>query len=171
MPATPVRSALKPTSSLLPRVLDGLQALDSDHARYIDEGIRASFADSLEIDQNLKHGRESENRWDYLIGHQDSGCVVGLEPHSAKQDEVTTVIAKRKNALEQLRDHLKPGVKIKEWFWVASGRNHFPNTDKVRFRLEQNGIKFVCPKLLAKDLMKLSESAPATAKSKRKQPQ
>jgi hypothetical protein len=61
---------------------------------------------------------------------------------------VTTVIAKRKAALEQLRPHLKPGVFVTDWFLVASGRVDFIPMEKATARLAQNGIRFVGTKLL-----------------------
>ncbi len=158
--ATPIRSALRANSALRDSVADGLNAMDGSHRRYIAEEVRTSFVDSLEIDENLKEGRDQENRWDYLLGYAAGACVVGLEPHSANTGEVTTVIRKRKAALEQLRPHLKAGAKVAEWFWVASGKNRFLDTEKARQLLDQNGIRFVCPALAARDLAKLENQLP-----------
>lgn len=140
---SPVRSSLLPASSLRPLVRDGLEAIKAAHRGHFDEAIRSSFADSLDLDEALRAGREQENRWDYLLGHSPSGNVVAVEPHSAKQDEITTVIKKRSAAKEQLRDHLRDGVRIHKWLWVASGKVHFADTEKVRRLLDQNGIEFV----------------------------
>jgi len=76
----------------MPRVEDGLRALDRAHKKLIDESLRKEFADSLEIDENLRDGRDQENRWDYLLGYGVTNAVVGLEPHSATTGEVSTVI-------------------------------------------------------------------------------
>jgi hypothetical protein len=62
------------------------------------------------------------------------------------------VIAKRQAALVQLREHLREGKSVSEWFWVASGRVDFLDIEKARYRLDQNGIKFVGKKLLKKHL-------------------
>jgi hypothetical protein len=150
--ATPVRAALSPASSLQARVEDGLGAMENDHHGYIEKSLRAEFADSLNLDEAMGAGHAQENRWDYLLGHGPTTAVVALEPHSARQDEVSTVIAKRTAARDQLRPHLKPNARIAAWLWVASGRVHFADTEKARLRLDQNGIQFVGKRLLRKHL-------------------
>ena len=87
-----------------------------------------------------------------MLGHAGSAQVVALEPHSAKQDEISTVIKKKEAARQQLQDHLRKGKGVARWIWVASGTVHFANTEKARRRLDQNGIKFVGRKVLARDL-------------------
>ena len=111
---TPIRSVLRTESALTKLVADGLNALEDRHRSYINAAIRTSFSDSLEIDNNLKEGHDQENRWDYLLGHSEGAWVVGLEPHSAKDDQVSKVILKRKAALQQLKPHLKEGAKVAE---------------------------------------------------------
>jgi hypothetical protein len=151
---TPIRRALNAGSDLLPQVVNGIQALEQKHRGYIHNDLRPGFSDSLEIDDNLKAGREQENRWDYLLGWALTGAIVGLEPHSAKTDQVSKVVKKRQMAIEQLDEHLKPGIKVSKWFWVASGTVYFANTDKERRTLDQNGIQFVGTKLMEKHLDK-----------------
>ena len=150
---TPIRRALRPESDLLSLVADGIQAIDQKHRSYIDMELRASFGDSLEIDQNLSVGHEQENRWDYLLGKASDGSIIGLEPHSAKTDQVSKVIKKREMAKHQLARHLKTNVHVSQWFWVASGGVHFANTGKERRVLDQNGIQFVGTKLMKKHLL------------------
>ena len=152
---TPIKRALKPSSPLSRAVCDGLGAVQSTHKQLIDIQIRTQFADSLEIDEGLREGNEQENRWDYLLGHESSSLVVGFEPHSASTGEVSTVIAKKNAAREQLRNHIKAGSSVAAWFWVASGRVDFAPHDKVMRRLEQEGITFVGGVLRAKELSKL----------------
>jgi hypothetical protein len=149
---TPVRVALLVNSSLRPLVVDGLGAVKAVHREYFEVAIRPAFADSLDLDEALKLGHEQENRWDYLLGHSQSGGVVAVEPHSAKHDEITTVIKKRSAAREQLQGHLRDGVRIVKWLWVASGKVHFADTEKVRRLLDQNGIEFVGTKVVGKHL-------------------
>ena len=149
---TPLRASLREGSSLLPHVENGIGAVEGSHREYFDTSIRATFSDSLNLDQALQAGREQENRWDYLIGHAASGQVVAVEPHSARQDEISTVIKKREAAREQLRGHLRDGTKIARWLWVASGKVHFAATEKARLRLDQNGIEFVGKVVMAKHL-------------------
>jgi hypothetical protein len=150
--ATPVRRALRTDSALQSRVEDGIAALKKAHRDYLHQDIRAAFADSLDVDEGLRKGREQENRWDYLLGHEESRDVVALEPHSAKQDEISTVIRKRKSALAQLRAHLRDDARVAKWLWVASGKGQFANTEKAKLLLDQNGIEFVGTQVLAKHL-------------------
>ncbi len=154
---TPVRASLKQSSLLNDKVLNGIQALEATHRGYLATEIRGDFADSLDLDTALLEGHEQENRWDYLLGHDPSDAVVGLEPHSAKQDEISTVIKKKQAARDQLRDHLTPGKGVARWLWVASGKVHFADTEKARRRLDQNGIQFVGKKVLPKHLQELKE--------------
>lgn len=149
---TPVRSMLLQGSGLQSWVCDGLPALQRAHGDCLEAGLRSSFADSLALDEAVKKGHEEENRWDYLLGHRDSGHVIGLEPHSAKNQEVSTVIAKRKRAIEQLRDHVRDGKRVAAWYWVASGDVEFSPFEKKKLLLDQNGITFVGKKLLRKHL-------------------
>lgn len=134
------------------------------HRQYFDEEIRTDVADSLELDEALREGREQENRWDYLLGHLPSGEIVAVEPHSAKQDEITTVIKKRTAAREQLKEHLRDGVRVAKWLWVASGKVHFADTEKARRLLDQNGIEFVGAKVAAKHMPRAAPNAAALKK-------
>lgn len=149
---TPVRRALRPESRLISEVEDGLGAVQGGHRQYLDVAIRADFADSLEADEALRSGNDQENRWDYLLGHGPSQQVIALEPHSASDGEIGVVIDKRNAARVQLREHLREGATISKWLWVASGKVHFANTERVRLRLDQNGIEFVGTRLLSKHL-------------------
>jgi len=133
-------------------IKDGLGAVISSHRDYFDEGIRTSFADSLDVDQALKLGREQENRWDYLLGHEASRQVIGVEPHSAENSEITTVIKKLKAARRQLQEHLRDGVLVSKWLWVASGKVQFAPVEKATLQLAQSGIKFVGKKVTKKHL-------------------
>lgn len=150
--STPVRRALHEKSPLRSHVADDLNAVKSKDRDCFDRDLRNEFDDSLDIDEAFRAGRDNDNRWDYLLGHGPSGEVIAVEPHSAKNDEVTTVIRKRQAAREQLRDHLRNGAKISKWLWVASGNVHFANTEKTRILLDQNGIEFVGKKVLKKHL-------------------
>ncbi|WP_156187999.1 hypothetical protein [Chromobacterium sp. LK11] len=149
---TPVKSMLKEESPLRVLVKAGMQAIEAGHRAYFDKAIRESFVDSLELDEAVRNGHEQENRWDYLLGHEPTGDVVAVEPHSAKNDEISTVIRKKSAAKLQLEAHLVNGKKVKKWLWVASGKVHFADTDKARRLLDQAGIKFVGTKVTGKDL-------------------
>lgn len=149
---TPIRDALLKSSVLQSRVDDGLGALKKEHKNLIEPAIRARFADSIDIDAAFREAHPSENRWDYLLGDGTGKRVVALEPHSAKSDEVSTVIAKKQQAVVHLREHLKPGRGVARWFWVASGSVQFPSTDAVNLRLASHNITFVGRQLRKRDV-------------------
>lgn len=166
---TPLRGILREQSSLHASVRDGMNAVGKSHRAYFDQATRSTFADSLELDEALRAGRDRENRWDYLMGHSPSGEVIAVEPHSAKQDEITTVIRKRQAALQQLEEHLRDGARISKWLWVASGKVHFAATEKAKLRLDQHGIEFVGTKVMAKHLPVAAATVSTnTARPKRK---
>ncbi|MCC6747214.1 MAG: hypothetical protein IT371_06105 [Deltaproteobacteria bacterium] len=147
---TPLRRGLRPESSLLPLVENGLGALaDRD---CLETSIRADFKDSLDLDAALRADHPEEPRWDYLLGHGPSGKVVALEAHSAREDQVSAVIAKKEAARVQLRGHLKDGARVAAWLWVASGSVEFLRMEAIRFRLDQKGILFVGREVLSKHL-------------------
>lgn len=150
--ATPVRAILVAESPLRAKVQDGLGALQGGHLGYLDEQVRAEFSDSLDLDAALAAQHPQANRWDYLLGHASRKGVIGLEPHSAKHDQVSTIIAKKKAAKDQFKPHLKEGARILKWLWVASGKVHFADTEDVRRRLDQVGIEFVGQRVLKKHL-------------------
>jgi hypothetical protein len=161
---TPVRKALQETSTLRESVSDGIGAVEKAQRAYFAADIRGTFGDSLDLDAALQQEHPSANRWDYLLGHSPSEEVVAVEPHSAKQDEITAVINKRKAAKQQLAAHLEPGAHVARWLWVASGKVQFADTEKARRRLDENGIEFVGKQVLAKHL----PSAATDAKGKRR---
>lgn len=149
---TPLRRSLSKGSALLALVEDGIAALKrADRARLANE-IRPEFGDSLDLDAAMLEGHEQEHRWDYLLGHTPSKCVIGIEPHSAATNEITTVIKKKEAAVRQLAAHLGPGKRVARWIWVASGKNHFADTEKARLRLYQAGIDFAGPTVMEKHL-------------------
>ncbi|MBI5500473.1 MAG: hypothetical protein HY907_09530 [Deltaproteobacteria bacterium] len=152
MRGTPVRRILLPASSLQALVENGLGAMKKSHHEYIHVDLRPAFADSLDIDKAFEEGHEQENRWDYLLGYGPTASVIAVEPHSAKQKEISAVIKKQVCAKEQLAPQLTPNARIAAWFWVASGKVHIANTERAIRRLEQHGIKFVHKMLMRKDL-------------------
>lgn len=160
---TPIRNGLTDDSTLQPLVRDGMQALKREHRNMIAADLRDAFSDSLDIDLAFKKGREQEHRWDYLMGHTPTQSIVGIEPHSAKNDEISTVIDKRKDAIDQLRGHLKPGVKVASWYWVASGRVFFMPFEKATVRLANSGITFIGKELLKKHLPVVVDTSNAKA--------
>lgn len=161
---TPVRAALRDASPLRASVQEGMGAVERAHHVHFDTAIRSDFADSLDIDEGLKRGREQENRWDYLLGHRASGHLVAVEPHSAKDDEIERVIRKRTAAREQLREHLRDGANVSKWLWVASGKVRFAGTEKARRRLDQHGIECVGTTVKAKHLPTATDTSQARSR-------
>jgi hypothetical protein len=154
--ATPLRAALCEESRLQSLVRRGVEAVEAAHKLYLDESVRTRFADSLELDAAMKQDPRyiNNHRWDYLLGDAGTQCVIALEPHSAKSDEVSRVITKKAAAVEQLKEHLRLGKKVEAWLWVASGKVQFANTEKELRRLDQAGITFVGKRVMAKHLPK-----------------
>jgi hypothetical protein len=138
-----VSQGFQESSTLRSMVKSGLTAIDSKHLSHIDTNLRSSFHDSIDLDSALKGDFPQENRWDYLVGHLPSKKIVGLEPHSATNGEIDTVIRKRKAAIDQLRGHLQDGTRVAHWFWVASGKTNFLSIETANLRLSKNGITFV----------------------------
>lgn len=150
--STPLRRALRDESVLQAAVADGLGAVARAHKPYFLAAVRPDFADSIDLDSALKSAHPEQNRWDYLLGHAPSAQLIAVEPHTAGQDQITTIIAKRAAAREQLRDHLREGEQVHGWLWVASGKVQFADTEKARRLLDQNGIQFVGTRVTAKHL-------------------
>ena len=153
-PLGPVANGLDAGSSLQDSVCDGIQAVRNADRDSMDTNIRTDFVDSLDLDTALQEQFPDKPRWDYLLGHSPSAMLIGLEPHSARQDQITKVIKKKEAAEEQLRGHLKQGARIADWLWVASGNVHFPPTGKAKLRLDQKGIRFVGRRVEKKHLPK-----------------
>jgi hypothetical protein len=149
---TPIRRAVRSGSPLQTRIEDGLAALQRDDRRCLSPETHTAFGDSLDLDAAYCQDYPQEPRWDYLLGHTLSEEIVGLEPHSARTDEISNVINKRKAARQQPADHLRPGARVSVWLWVASGKVHFADTEKARRRLDENGITFVGNRALPKHL-------------------
>jgi hypothetical protein len=160
MSKTPVRAGLKEESDLHNKVHGGLGALKKVDKGYIEDKIRQDFGDSIDIDAAFLAGHESGNRWDYLLGHTPSEAIVGLEPHTAGDGEVSTVIKKRKRSLEHLRAHMRDGVRVVDWYWVASGKVDFTAHDKTQRQLDNAGVTFVGKQLLPKHLAALVPKRP-----------
>lgn len=130
-------------SSLRASVKAGTSAIKKADQYVLDASIRQDFGDSLDLDEATRVGREGQHRWDYLLGHTSSGSIIGVEPHSASNGEVSVVIAKKAESQRVLLDHLRAGSQVVSWNWVSSGPVSLLPIDKVRFRLAQHGISFV----------------------------
>jgi len=89
----------------------------------------------------MRVGHEQENRWDYLLGHRPSGEIVAVEPHAAKQDEISTIVGKLTAAKRYIRPHLRDGVTVKRWLWVASGNVQFYGEDHAASCAERDPVR------------------------------
>ncbi|MCG8556852.1 MAG: hypothetical protein MJD61_16445 [Proteobacteria bacterium] len=147
-----MRQALRSESSLQTDVNDGIGAVRKAYRTHLAKDTRAMFGDSLDLDSALQRAHPGQSRWDYLLGHSPSQQVLGLEPHSAKEDQVSTVIRKRRAAKQQLASHLKNGKRVTRWLWVASGKVQLADTERARRRLDENGIEFVGKQVKEKHL-------------------
>lgn len=155
---TTIRRSLRSGSRLLAKVEAGLQALRRPHRGLVDDSLRTEFDDSLDLDAALRREHAGQRRWDYVIGRRRGAQMIGLEPHPASDREVDRVIEKRSSAVEQLAPHLRPGCRVAAWCWVATGRVDFLTLERVRRRLDQEGITFVDGRLLPKHLPAVANS-------------
>ena len=140
---TRLRKALNQLSPLRALVQDGLGAFEKSHVSLIAEDQRRRIGDSLDLDAASKHEHPEANRWDYIVSIPDKQEFVGIEPHSAKDSEVSVIIRKKQHATNYLRNHLQDGYGITKWFWVTGGAVRFSRMEPARRRLDENGIKFV----------------------------
>jgi predicted PhzF superfamily epimerase YddE/YHI9 len=138
-----LRSVLLATSSLREHVQAGVGALSKQDVRLIKEPERPRVGDSLNLDEATRDEHPEDPRWDYLLSVPDQSQIVAMEPHSARQSEVSVVIAKKKWAIAVLRDHFGPRHAVARWLWVSSGTVGFSRMDRERRRLDQHGIEFV----------------------------
>lgn len=137
-----LKKSLKENSPLVDLVELGLGAFLNVDTKLVAESQRPRVGDSLNLDAATKEELPQENRWDYILSIPDIKKIVGIEPHSAKDNQVSVVVKKRKNAVEYLRGHLQDGIRVSTWYWVCHGRVSFSKTERARRILLQNGIKF-----------------------------
>lgn len=138
-----LRAVLRPTSTLRKSVRPGVGALKKRDAQLIAEPERPRVGDSLDLDEATRSEYPEDPRWDYLLSIPGRSQIVAMEPHSARQSEVSSVIAKKKWAIAVLRNHLGPRHAVARWLWVSSGPVGFSRMDRERRRLDQHGIEFV----------------------------
>jgi hypothetical protein len=140
---TLLRAALHEKSRLRELVEVGMGAFNKSDVTLIAEDQRFRIGDSVDLDAASKGEYPEANRWDYIVSIPHLKELAGIEPHSAKDSEVSVVIRKKKHAMEYLRGHLQNGYGVTKWFWVTHGPVSFSKMDPARRRLDQNGIQFV----------------------------
>ena len=147
-PARPPReflltAALTAGSNLRRVVQNGMGAFEADDKLLIAVDQRPRIGDSINLDEALRAQYPQANRWDYIFSVSDAKKVVALEPHTANDSEVKTVIAKKKHAVDYLKDHLEPKHRVSAWLWVSSGKATLTKTEKYERALASAGIKYV----------------------------
>ena len=138
-----LNNALIVRSALKQHVERGCGAIEGRHRPLISNELKRSVDDSLDLDAATRQEHPEANRWDYIISVKGSERLIGIEPHSARDDEVSTVIAKKKQASGYLLGHLNDGWRVTAWIWVSSGKIRFSKMDPAIRRLNVNGIRFV----------------------------
>jgi len=136
-------SALHPHSTLRAFVKVGAGAIEPKHVILIVAAERSRIGDSIDLDRATRREYPQSHRWDYLLSVPSVPQIIALEPHSARDSEVKVVIAKKRRAVEYLRDHLPSKYRVARWFWVSRGPVNFSKMDPARRQLDQNGITFV----------------------------
>lgn len=124
-----LKGALNENSRLHPLVKVGMGAFSTRDVRLIAEDQRPRIGDSLDLDAALKDEHPEANRWDYIVSIPDLELFAGIEPHSAKDSEVSVVIRKKQHATEYLRNHLRDSYRVTRWFWVSHGSADFSRMD------------------------------------------
>jgi hypothetical protein len=142
-----LKEALKQESRLRDLVRAGTGAIKRRDLTLIVEAERPRIGDSLDLDAASRDEHPEANRWDYIISIPDLKELAGVEPHTAKDSEISVVVLKKRLAIEYLRTHLQHGHRITRRFWVSHGPVGFSRMDRARRRLDQNGIAFVGRKL------------------------
>jgi hypothetical protein len=137
-----LRIALNDGSPLRKHLKGGMAAFAPAHHRLVADGERSRVGDSLDLDAATRDEFPEAHRWDYILSVPDLSEIIGIEPHVAKDSEVSVVIAKKRHAAECLRNHLRGGYRVTRWFWVSPSTVGFSRMDRARRRLDQEGIAF-----------------------------
>ncbi len=103
---THLKEALTEQSRLRGLVQAGMGAFSKVDLKLFAENQRRRIGDSLDLDSASKGEHPEANRWDYIVSIPDLEELAGIEPHSAKDSEISVVISKKKSSTEYLRDHL-----------------------------------------------------------------
>jgi hypothetical protein len=129
-------------SKLLADVKVGLGAFKKPDTTLIRRADRPKVGDSLDLDSAMAADFPQHNRWDYILSVPQNAELVAIEPHSARDSEVSVVIRKKQQASDYLRAHLPPSRRPAKWLWVSHGRVGFSRMERARRQLAQKGISF-----------------------------
>ena len=116
----------------------GLKALGSNSSK-VKPLDTSKCEGSVDIDTAVKSIYPNASRWDYVVGYD--GKTYFIEVHTAKTDEVTSVL----NKLQWLKDFLindapELNKEPKSFHWIASNGIHLKGDNKFR-QLAEKGIK------------------------------
>jgi hypothetical protein len=136
-------TALHKDSSLRRHLKTGAGAISPIDIKLIAESERSKIGDSLDLDTAAQEEFPEANRWDYIMSLPTLSQIIGIEPHTARDSEISVVIAKKKHARQYLRSHFQDGYHVRKWLWVSHGTVGFSRMDRARRLLDQNGIEFV----------------------------
>lgn len=142
MPPLYIRDALLPNSPLQGLLAQGLGALLNIDRPLIAQAQRDRVGDSLDLDAASRAEHPSDHRWDYILSVPDAMKLVGVEPHRARDSEISVVISKKRNAEVYLRTHLAPRYQVSRWFWVSHSNDGFSRMERAHRQLAQNGISY-----------------------------
>lgn len=121
---------------------NALSAMEKRDRALIAQPEQRKARDSLDLDSAAKRECPNENRWDYLVSVRDVGRIVAIEPHFAKDSEVSVVIRKKEWAERFLQQHFRPGKRVDRWFWVTRGKVGFSRMERATRQLDQAGVAF-----------------------------
>ena len=79
----------------------------------------------------------NEPRWDYALVH-DSHGLIAVEVHPATAGEAKLVVAKQAWGRKRLAE---AGAKVRQWWWIPSGKSAIPATGAARRQLARAGIR------------------------------
>lgn len=137
-----LKTALHDSSTLQKHIKSGAGAVAPADIKLIAEAERSKIGDSLDLDAAAKNEFPEANRWDYVMSLPALEQIVAVEPHAARDSEISVVIAKKKHAIQYLQSHLRDGYRVTKWFWVSPGTVGFSRMERARRLLDQNGIAF-----------------------------
>jgi hypothetical protein len=135
-------NALIPNSSLRPSVINGAGAIKRKDSQLFSVPGKQMISDSLDLDKAVELQYPNDNRWDYLFSLRTLNKLVAVEPHTAKDDQISVVIEKKKKALIHIRGHFHPQHNIANWIWIPSKKVSFSRMENARRRLDKHGIEF-----------------------------
>lgn len=141
-----LKKALAKSAGLSAAVATGKQAIKGEHRELLVEADRtaARITDSLDLDVYRQDAAPSEHRWDYLVGvaGHAATCVVAVEVHPAREDQVTRMIEKAKAARRVLRAECQADPVDGLWHWLASKNVDCSRAGSAERRLKEAGIAF-----------------------------